>query len=407
MLDVHLVRLASRVGCTYSRYADDLTFSTNRKDFPPEVAKPSDTDPHLWAPGRELKRLIAHSAFSVNSAKTRMQYRDSRQAVTGLVVNRRINVRHEYRHNVRAMVHNLFSRGSFELYGPVKSNGGVTIGKRPGTLNELHGRLGFIHSVDLDHKRHANDASECKSTVRIPSESMYRQFLIYKEFYTAEAPVVMCEGDTDNIYLTHAIRALASKFPQLAEIDGDKIRIKVRLYKYAKSSTARILGLHDGGNTSLSSFISTYKKDTGNFKAPGLKSPVILLYDNDSGSHKIRNVIKDVAKIAVKGTEPYVHVIKNLYAVPTPLVNGATSSKIEDFFDPAIKGTVLSGKTFNGNNKFDIAKHYGKRIFAQQVVQVKAKSIDFSGFLPLLTALESVITAHVGAPESVEVKQGA
>src|ERR1039458_9922429 len=37
--------------CTYSRYADDLTFSTNKKVFPPEIAKPSDTDPHLWIPG--------------------------------------------------------------------------------------------------------------------------------------------------------------------------------------------------------------------------------------------------------------------------------------------------------------------------------------------------------------------
>ena len=34
LLDMRLVRLASSVGCTYSRYADDLTFSTNKKIFP-------------------------------------------------------------------------------------------------------------------------------------------------------------------------------------------------------------------------------------------------------------------------------------------------------------------------------------------------------------------------------------
>ena len=61
-------------------------------------------------------RLIARSGFRINSSKTHMQYRASRQEVTGSVVNRKISVRHEYRHNVRAMVHSLLNTGSFNLY---------------------------------------------------------------------------------------------------------------------------------------------------------------------------------------------------------------------------------------------------------------------------------------------------
>ena len=38
LLDMRLVKLASRAGCTYSRYADDLTFSTNKREFPPDIA---------------------------------------------------------------------------------------------------------------------------------------------------------------------------------------------------------------------------------------------------------------------------------------------------------------------------------------------------------------------------------
>jgi len=34
-----------------------------------------------------------------------------------------------------------------------------------------------------------------KAKANLPKkEAMYRQFLIYKDFYTAEMPVIICEG---------------------------------------------------------------------------------------------------------------------------------------------------------------------------------------------------------------------
>jgi RNA-directed DNA polymerase len=38
VLDIHLCKLAANKGCTYSRYADDITFSTNKPDFPASIA---------------------------------------------------------------------------------------------------------------------------------------------------------------------------------------------------------------------------------------------------------------------------------------------------------------------------------------------------------------------------------
>ena len=391
ILDIHLVRLCARVGCTYSRYADDLTFSTNKKIFPLEIARPSDNEPHRWMPGPDLEQLVARSGFAINPTKTRMQYRTARQVVTGLVVNQRINVRREYRHTVRAMVHHLLKTGTFETYGVTGLDRVLALEKRPGTLNELQGMLGFIHSVDEYNIQTAHPAVPIKELRK--KEAIYRSFLIYRYFFAAEKPVVLCEGETDAVYLTHAIRSLASTFPQLATINtAGTIQLKVRLYKYRPSGTSRIIGLYGGGSASLGKFIGTYKKETATFGAPGQEHPVIVVYDSDSGANRIRSAVKEASGRSPEGE--YSQVIRNLYVVPTPLPNNAEESKIEDFFDDATKDTVIAGKTFNENNKFEPGTQYGKKVFAHRVVKSKAGSINFDGFRPLLEVLSSVIAAH-------------
>ena len=392
LLDIRLVKLASEAGCTYSRYADDLTFSTNKRELSTAISVPSRANgsaPHVWLPGAALQEVIERTGFRINAKKTRLMYRGSRQDVTGLVVNDKINVRWEYRHNVRAMVHSLVKTGAFEVLGVGEKGGQPVLEKRPGTLNELHGMLGFIDSIDVYNQAHTSDdvTNEMSS-----KEKVYRQFLIYSTFYAAQSPVVICEGKTDNVYLTHAIRSLAAEFPDLAEIMPDqKTRLKVRLYKYPSSSTSRLLGLGHGGSSVLSKFIATYNRETRRFTGPGLAHPVVILYDNDTGARSIHNVIKNISKVMPTGAEPYVHVTKNIYAVPTP---GAAPSKIEDFFDDTIKTTVVDGKTFNEDRDLDVNSHYGKAVFAHKVVRPKADTADFTGFRPLLRSIVTAINRH-------------
>ena len=254
--------------------------------------------------------------------------------------------------------------------------------------------LGFVDSIDLYNKKKAprGKASSSLST----KELTYRRFLIYRDFYTAKTPVVLCEGKTDTVYLKQAIRSLADDFPELAEKDDKgKITLKVRLYKYTKSTTVRILGLQDGGTGHIPKFIGNYKEDTDKFKAPGLENPVIILCDNDSGGDPICKAVRNVRlDKKMDRIVPFTHVTKNLYAVPTPLIANQMSSKIEDCFDAATLGTVLGNKTFIAENKFDETKHYGKHIFAEAVVVKHAKSINFNGFKPLLTNICAVIKEH-------------
>ena len=393
LLDMRLVRLAAEAGCTYSRYADDLTFSTNKKELPAEIALPSglnDAGSHLWVPGEPLRGVIERSGFRVNAQKTHVMYRSSRQEVTGLVVNEKISVRWEYRRNVRAMVDKLVTTGAFDIWGAVQREGQPVLDKRPGTIDELQGMLGFIDSVTVGSRR---DASAISPNEMSSKEKVHRRFLFYTLFFAAKSPVIICEGETDNVYLTHAIRSLAAEFPDLAEVMPDnKINLGVRLYKYPHSGTARLVGLKAGGSSVLASFIGTYNKHLSGF-AGGMTHPVIVLFDNDDGGKKIWSTIKDVTKRSPAGDEPFVHVIKNMFAVPTP----GKPSKIEDFFQSATKATKIGGKSFNDSNEFDKERYYGKNVFAHQVVRPNAETIDFSRFRPLLSNLALAIKAHKAA----------
>jgi RNA-directed DNA polymerase len=389
ILDIRLLRLAAASGCTYSRYADDLTFSTNHKEFPFEIAIETShgENEHRWSPSKRLTDEIERSGFRVNEAKVHLMYRRSRQAVTGLVVNQKINVRKDYRHNVRAMVSRLITQGTFSVYRATQEHDAVTLAPQPGSLDELQGMLGFIDSVD-------NYNREVAASRLSGSERVYRDFLVYRNFYAADKPVVLCEGDTDNIYLTHAIRRLAADFPQLASIKNSKILLAIRLYKYPRSSTARILELHDGGSGVLAKFIDRYRQITDRFAAPGQSHPVVILYDNDSGAKSIRSAIKQITKSTVDNAQPFVRVTRNLYAMPVPLGSNAPETAIEDCFDEQTRAIAVDGKTFDCGNNIDIQKCYGKKVFAHKVVKARADTIDFTGFRPLLANLAKVIDAH-------------
>src|SRR5699024_11048935 len=113
ILDIHLVLLAERNGCIYSRYADDLTFSTNDREIPKSIESCIDTERHDWHACMELLHILKKSIFYINTKKSRMQYCQCRQVVTGLVNNKIVNVRSEYRRTARAMVHTLINTGEF------------------------------------------------------------------------------------------------------------------------------------------------------------------------------------------------------------------------------------------------------------------------------------------------------
>ncbi len=384
-MDIRLAKLAETYGCDYSRYADDLTFSTNKPSFPPAIARATKSAPHTWQPGKELKDIIKRSGFALNAAKTRMQYHESRQEVTGLVVNSKVNVRAEYQRTARAMAHQLFKTGVFIRTCYVPDPSGTIIQMQiPGTLNQLQGIFGFINNVKKSNWNQSQPAPE----KRVGYERTYRDLLFYKKFFAADMPVLLCEGKTDNIYIKCALRRLVAT-TKLAVKKSGKVSFKVKFMSYT-DTTARIMDLA-GGTGDFHRLIGTYRNEWKKFSIGHLKQPVILLIDNDKGADSLFGLISKVTKKPVTRKEQFIHIFHNLYVVPTPRTASGKDTMIEDFFHKSVRQQKLGTKTFNPSQTAESKTEFGKYIFAEKIVRLQQSTIDFSKFAPILKGIEKAI----------------
>jgi retron-type reverse transcriptase len=93
-LDRRLSGLCAKMQWTYTRYADDLTFSADeghRGELPVLIAK--------------VREIVEDEGFALNPKKGRVQRKSARQSVTGVVVNDKPTVpRDEYK-RLRAILH--------------------------------------------------------------------------------------------------------------------------------------------------------------------------------------------------------------------------------------------------------------------------------------------------------------
>lgn len=93
-LDYQLAYLAHRFNATYSRYADDITFSSMHNIY-------QEKSEFMI----KLRKIIATHHFKINPDKTRLQKKGSRQCVTGIVVNTKLNVTRKYIREIRSILY--------------------------------------------------------------------------------------------------------------------------------------------------------------------------------------------------------------------------------------------------------------------------------------------------------------
>lgn len=388
-LDRRLSNLCNRVGCTYTRYADDITISTNKKEFPRNIIK-SHNENSIDLNKKFLKEIIS-SGFQINLNKLRLFDRKCRQEVTGLTVNRFVNVDNKYAKKIRAMAHSLFTKGGYTLTDK------KTREQRTGNINELGGMLSFIDYVD----KHNNRLPHIIKTSLNKRENVYSDFLYYSAFWANPKPTILTEGKTDITYLRVALDSLSANYPNL--IGNKKMGNKtVRDYgvKFFKNTTKSKYFLNlDGGASHLKDFIVGYEKKTNAFKAIADQKPVIIVLDNDSGSGGSNGIFQTLIGKAFPNitlskdelrNQKWIWVTKNLYLIFTPL-NGLNDSSMEDLFHSSVLQTKLGGKVFNRTNAKCKDNEYGKEFFATGVVLKQRKTINFSNFNYIFESINEII----------------
>lgn len=99
-LDNRLTNMAEALGFTYTRYADDLTFSAV-----------GDSLRHICNVLRRTESIVAHEGFVINPEKTRILRKNRQQEVTGVVVNQRVNISKQELKRFRATLYQIEKDG--------------------------------------------------------------------------------------------------------------------------------------------------------------------------------------------------------------------------------------------------------------------------------------------------------
>lgn len=262
-LDNQLHTIAKKAHCTYTRYADDITFSTNQKELPDLIGE-IDKDGQLLL-SQEILNIVEANRFKINVNKVRYAQRNNRQEVTGLIVNGRTpNVRRTYVRQVRAMLHACKEYGvdaaATEHYSRYFKNKNPKE-KRASFMQEIIGRTGYVRYVKrLIINGERFDSPVFKSLYERIKELFPEARMAPVRSFVEEAkmPVLMGEGKTDWKILSKALSVFRAQ--------NEYAEIRLKFQKYSEEDTMGYPQLFD------------ICKNARNF---GNKQVLICLFDGD------------------------------------------------------------------------------------------------------------------------------
>ncbi|MGC4035963.1 MAG: reverse transcriptase family protein [Chitinophagaceae bacterium] len=125
-LDCRFKGMADKLQFSYTRYADDLSFSSDGNVLTKRIQQ------LLW----RTKKIIADEGFTIHPKKVKVMRKGARQEVTGIVVNKKPGINRETLHRFRALLQQIAKNG---IEGK-KWKGGNTI-------DEIIGYANFVAQV--------------------------------------------------------------------------------------------------------------------------------------------------------------------------------------------------------------------------------------------------------------------
>ena len=131
-MDKRMMGLANKHGFTYSRYADDMTFSADKKDRLPKVSM--------------IRKIVETEGFHLNDEKIELLHEGNRQIVTGLLVDNHVRVPGRYKKDIKRHIHFCLKYGGREHFHRIAP--GKAFGKE-----WLAGRIRYIHSVEPETEK--------------------------------------------------------------------------------------------------------------------------------------------------------------------------------------------------------------------------------------------------------------
>lgn len=382
IVDIRLAQLAASCGCSYSRYCDDITFSTNKKVFPHKIAFYNNSE---YLPSKNLIKIIERSGFKINLKKVRMSIFYSQQNVTGLTVNKRVNTPRMYRDTIRALVHHLCFKGDFEFKGDFKKekiekeeSGDNNKSIRERKLNSLQGMLNYISRIECSYREDSLNFKNSYPNYHklTKDEIVLRNYLLYRYFFNPDKVTVFGEGKTDKSHLQHYLNFRSEEDLPIPDFFNEWQNIQFSNFERKLFNV--ISG--SGGTGDINNIIKCYGKWCKGFHKDANQKPLIILVDNDVGSKNISQTILKMKNPSTPiGEDAFYYIYHNMYVIYLPKINDRETD-IESFYSEEMIDVEVNGRFFEKSKKISNKGKYPKSLFASYTVPKNHTLTDWSKF---------------------------